>query len=154
MKFLSNMYISPWVGKNFRFTVCRLLENVFPSLEFTICSVGIIKKLSTLNFYTKSRFFYPFYQKHVHLPRWANFQKLPTLRLLINGGSKYNMAQCTINVSTSQHLRSFNHLKVHLCRSENLPICFFFSYNNNTLKIPKNSWIICPWSLQIPWKVG
>ena len=47
MKFISTMYIPPWVGKKFRFAVCRLLENVFSSLEFTICTAGIIKKLST-----------------------------------------------------------------------------------------------------------
>ena len=71
----SKQYIPPLLGKNFRSTVRRLLENVFPSLEFTIFTAG---KLSTPNFYTKSQVFLPFLSKTLLPPKVRQFSEAPT----------------------------------------------------------------------------
>ena len=44
IKFLSNMYIPPWVAKKFQIYSVKITEK-FPSLELTIFTAGIIKKL-------------------------------------------------------------------------------------------------------------
>ena len=74
----SKQYIPPLLGKNFRSTVRRLLRNVFPSLEFTIFTAGIIKKLSTPNFYTKSQVFLPFLSKTLLPPKVRQFSEAST----------------------------------------------------------------------------
>ena len=74
----SKQYIPPLLGKNFRSTVRRLLGNVFPSLEFTIFTAGIIKKMSTPNFYTKSQVFLPFLSKTLLPPKVRQFSEAPT----------------------------------------------------------------------------
>ena len=84
MKFLSNMYIPPWVTKKFQIYSVKITENVFASLEFIIFTAGIIKKLSTPNFYTKSQVFLPFLSKASLPLKLSQFSEAPTSLIFPN----------------------------------------------------------------------
>ena len=82
--FMYRMYIPPWVTKKFQIYSVKITENVFPSLEFTILTARIRKKLSFPNFYTKSQVFLPFLSKASLPPKVSQFSEVPTSPLFPN----------------------------------------------------------------------
>ena len=78
------MYIPPWMAEKFQIYSVKITKNVFPSLEFTIITARIIKRLSFPNFSTKSQVFLPFLSKASLPPKVSQFSEVPTSLLFPN----------------------------------------------------------------------